>query len=370
MKNQIILIALMGGLFAGCATRPVAPKDDFADWPAGATPEEIGKRVAENFVARKLRHETNADKEVHYAEACTWYGALTVAQLTDDAALQAALIKKFEPLFTTDANAIPSRHHVDDRVFGIAPLEIFIQTNDKKYLALGKGLADAQWAQTTPDGITAEARYWIDDMYMITALQVQTFRATGETKYLDRAALTMSAYLDKLQQPNGLFFHGTNSPFFWSRGDGWMAAGMTELLRSLPKNHPQRARIMAGYKKMLATLLKYQGEDGLWHQLIDHPEAWSETSGTAMFTFAMITGVKNGWLDADAYGPAARKAWLGLVKHLDANANVDKVCIGTGKGTSVEYYLARPRIAGDFHGQAPILWSASALLREPKQSAQ
>ena len=85
---------------------------------------------------------------------------------------------------------------------------------------------------------------------------------------------------------------------------------MSELLLSLPKRHPLRARILEGYNKMMASLLKYQGEDGLWHQLIDHPESWAETSGTGMFTFAMITGVRNGWLPAKEYGPAARKAWL------------------------------------------------------------
>jgi rhamnogalacturonyl hydrolase YesR len=120
---------------------------------------------------------------------------------------------------------------------------------------------------------------------------------------------------------------------------------------------------MAGYRKMMAALLKYQGEDGLWRQLIDHPEAWPETSGTGMFTFAMVTGVKNNWLDTGTYGPAARQAWLGLVTYLDQNAQVSNVCIGTGKGYSVEYYLARPRQVGDLHGQAPILWCAAALLR-------
>ncbi len=114
---------------------------------------------------------------------------------------------------------------------------------------------------------------------------------------------------------------------------------------------------------MMAALLQYQGEDGLWRQLIDHPEAWPETSGTGMFAFAMVTGVKNGWLDSKTYGPAARRAWLGLVKYLDADANVSNVCEGTNKGRSVDYYLARKRGTGDLHGQAPILWTASALLR-------
>jgi rhamnogalacturonyl hydrolase YesR len=114
---------------------------------------------------------------------------------------------------------------------------------------------------------------------------------------------------------------------------------------------------------MMASLLRYQGEDGLWRQLLDHPEAWPETSGTGMFTFAMVTGVKNGWLDGKAYGRAARRAWLGLVKYIDEQGNVREVCAGTNKGSSVQYYLDRPRNVGDLHGQAPILWSASALLR-------
>jgi unsaturated rhamnogalacturonyl hydrolase len=354
----------------------------FGNWPKGTSPKEIGKRVAENFAARKFEFEQmvkSGDGEkpkrqfVIYPEICAWYGSLTLAELSRDQDLKTRLIKKFDQFFTPEgAKHIAQEAHVDYRIFGVVPLEIYMQTKDRKYLDLGKSFADKQWDKTTPDGITAEARYWIDDMYMLPAVQVQAYRATGDAKYIDRAALTMAAYLDKLQQANGLFYHAPDSPFYWGRGNGWFAAGMAELLRSLPKNHPRRARILEGYKKMMASLLKFQGEDGLWRQLIDHPEAWAESSGTGMFTFAMITGVKSGWLDAKTYGPAARKAWLGLIKYLDADANVREVCIGTNKANlevgpdlakQLEFYLARPRRVGDLHGQAPILWSASALLR-------
>ena len=114
---------------------------------------------------------------------------------------------------------------------------------------------------------------------------------------------------------------------------------------------------------MMQGLLQFQGKDGTWRQLIDHEEAWPETSGTGMFTFAMVTGVKNGWLDAKTYGPAARKAWLALVGYIDQHADVTSVCAGTNKLNDLNYYLTRPRMTGDFHGQAPVLWSASALLR-------
>jgi rhamnogalacturonyl hydrolase YesR len=240
---------------------------------------------------------------------------------------------------------------------------------------MGKAIADKQWG--TPEGphvkpesqgyadrgLTWQTRMWIDDMFMITAVQSQAYRATGDKAYIDRAAREMVVYLDSLQQPNGLFYHAPDVPYFWGRGDGWMAAGMSELLRSLPKDNPHRARIMKGYKTMMASLLKYQAPDGMWRQLIDDPEAWPETSATGMFTFAMITGVKNGWLNAATYGPAARKAWLALVKYIDENADVREVCEGTNKKNDRQYYLDRGRITGDMHGQAPVLWCATALLR-------
>ena len=200
-------------------------------------------------------------------------------------------------------------------------------------------------------------------MYMLTILQLEAYRATGDKKYLDRAANEMVAYLDKLQQPNGLFYHAPDVPFFWGRGNGWVAAGMTEMLRDLPAGHPRRARILAAYKLMMAALLRYQTTDGMWRQLIDRDEAWEESSSTGMFTFALIAGVKNGWLDAAAYGPAARKAWIALTGFIDQNNDMTSVCEGTGKKNDLEYYLERKRRTGDFHGQEPVLWAASALLR-------
>ncbi|PYS89157.1 MAG: glycosyl hydrolase [Acidobacteria bacterium] len=339
-------------------------KEYFGNWPTGSSPSEIGKRLAENWVKRDFEFQSGKRQFLIYPEACAWYGSLVTAKLLKDGDLQSRLATKFDRFLTAEGGKnISPAEHVDYHVIGIVPLEIYMQTKDKKYRDFGRGFAERQWEKTTDDGITAEARYWVDDMYMITALQTQAYRATGDKKYLEHAAKTMVAYLDKLQQPNGLFYHAPDAQFYWGRGNGWQAAGMTELLLSLPKNHPLRPRIVKGYNLMMTSLLKYQSEDGLWRQLLDHPESWDETSGTGMFTFAFVTGVKKGWLPQKTYGPAARKAWLGLTKHIDADANVTDVCIGTNKGFSVQYYLDRGRATGDLHGQAAALWSAMALLR-------
>ena len=359
--NVIAKWIVMGFLLPVAATPLVAQADLFNNWPAGVSPKDVGKNLAERFVTSPHQYS----ERIHYSEICAWYGALTFAQLTHDDALRQELIKKFEPLMPggSEAGRRPVRHHVDDSIFGVAPLEIAVQTKDPRFLKEGLWWADRQWESPQTDGLSGETRYWIDDMYMLVMLQLEAYRATGDKKYLDRDAKEMVSYLDKLQQPNGLFYHAPDVKFFWGRGDGWVAAGMAEMLRSLPENHPDRLRILKGYRLMMSALLKYQGQDGMWRQLIDKEDAWPESSSSAMFSFAMITGVKNGWLDATTYGPAARKGWIAVVGYVDQNNDVTQVCEGTGKLDDLAYYYARKRRTGDFHGQAPVLWAASALLR-------
>src|SRR6185503_4510764 len=105
-------------------------------------------------------------------------------------------------------------------VFGVLALELYKKTNDPRFLAIGKKSADTQWANPNAEGLTDQTRWWIDDMFMVTGLQMQAYRATKDPVYMNRAAVEMAAYLDKLQQPNGLFHHADDVPFYWGRGDG------------------------------------------------------------------------------------------------------------------------------------------------------
>jgi unsaturated rhamnogalacturonyl hydrolase len=418
MKNLPRFVLSTALAFTLCSV--ALAKFEFGPWPAGASPEEVGQRVAARFLASRHPDFSRPTKpeRISYPEVCTWYGALTFAKLTKNDALKTDLVKRFDPLLGPvkmpnhpDANGsgmlderhlVPFPDHVDHTVFAAVPFELYMQTKDNRYLELGRMMADRQWASDYethftfkhpildkyfPDrvpswgshekakeyiaqGYTWQTRLWIDDMFMITMVQAQAYRATGERNYIDRAAKEMVLYLDTLQKPNGLFYHDPKTAYFWGRGNGWMAAGSAELLRSVPADNPNRARIMEGYKLMMATLLKYQDQNGMWHELIDDPKAWPETSCTGMFASAFITGVKEGWLDEATYGPAAKKAWLGLIGYLTPDADVREVCQGTNVYNPAKdgpdgsaYYLARERFTGDMHGQAPILWCASALLR-------
>jgi rhamnogalacturonyl hydrolase YesR len=378
MKNIVTLYIACVLMFVSGGAIAQSSRANLGVWPKGSSPEEIGERVADRFIATPHPNfgRPAPPKTITYPEVCAWYGALTFAKESKDKKRKEALIKRFEPFFTTEASLVPTPDHVDYTVFGSIPLELYIQTKEQKYLDMGKSIADKQWGPPEGPrvkeeshvfygmGHTWQTRLWIDDMFMITAVQAQAYRATGDTKYIYRAANEMVMYLDSLQRPNGLFYHAPDVPFFWGRGNGWMAAGTAELLRSLPLTNPDRPRIMEGYKKMMETLLKYQAADGMWRQLIDDPESWPETSSTGMFTFAMITGVKNGWLDKEVYGAAARKGWLALITYIEPNGDIREVCEGTNKKNDRQYYLDRKRLTGDMHGQAPVLWCATALLRK------
>lgn len=343
---------------------------DLCSFPAGFTPKEIGKRLGYHFIPGE--HFLHGGKWIHYAEVCTWLGALRYAQVANDQELIAQLQKRFEPLFAEEMAYLPIKNHVDLNMFGCLPLEFYKVTKDKRYFDLGMPYADTQWqvpVDAKPEekayakkGFSWQTRLWIDDMFMITIIQSQAYLVTGNKKYINRAAKEMVYYLDELQCPNGLFYHAPDVPYYWARGNGWMAAGMTELLKVLPENNPDRKRIMKGYLTMMNSLKACQGKDGMWNQLVDQPDFWPETSGSAMFAYAMITGVKRGWLDAKEYAPVARKAWLALVPYINDADDVRETCVGTNKENDKQYYYDRPRIAGDYHGQAPYLWCVTALM--------
>lgn len=397
MKKQYLILITLLYLAVSCKSEMTLDAGSFTE---ESSPERIGRLVAARFVREPFSQYGSPLRfneprtQVTYPDVCAWLGSLRFAQDMKDSALCLQLLDKFQPLLEEKAYLLPKKNHVDNNVFGSVPLELYHCFSDKRFLEMGLDYADSQW--TLPEGWAVipgvtrrnamygdaadadicqveqkvwndrgyswQTRFWLDDMFMITTLQAHAYKVTGDRKYIDRAAREMVLYLNEIQRDNGLFDHGPGAPFAWGRGNGWMAVGMTDVLRALPDDSEFREPIYDGYLKMMDTLVENQEESGMWRQVIDDSSMWEESSGTAMFTYSMISGVKHGWLKGERYVSAARNGWLALSKLVDAEGAVSGVCEGTMLGDNSEHYRSRKCLVGDVHGQAPVLWCACALL--------
>ncbi|MBN1697237.1 MAG: glycoside hydrolase family 88 protein [Spirochaetales bacterium] len=308
-------------------------------------------------VANRIAYNTlnRGPTDTYYAVACVWYGTLVYAGLTQDSTLINGSVNLYPGSRPTGS--------VDDNIFGIWALELYRQTNTSRYRDDGVYLADEEFNPPNSNGLCKYTRYWVDDLWMICSLQTQAYKATGDTKYLDRCRLQFEAYFNTLQQSNGLFHHTRNAPYFWGRGNGWAASAMTEILMVMPQSHSGYTPIMNAYTRMMSALAGYQDSGGMWHQVITESSSYLETSCTGMFLFAISTGIRMGWLSESEYLPVVERGFRALAGYVNANGEVSNICIGTGEGSSLQFYFDRPRSTGDYHGQAAVIWAATGVMQ-------
>lgn len=218
-------------------------------------------------------------------------------------------------------------------------------------------LADGTFARNQPLPNTM----WVDDLYMSVPCLAQMALRTGDSRYFDDAAKQILQFHSRMFVPGkNLWMHGwvqEMSPrpeFHWGRGNGWALMATAELLSVLPKNHPDRARLVDIFKAHAAGLRRVQAPSGLWHQLLDRPDSYEETSSSAMFVFAMARGVNLGWLAREAYAPVVLRGWNGLATKVNSLGQVEGTCIGTGLGWDDTFYLNRPTDVNATLGYGPV----------------
>ncbi|MEA2708520.1 MAG: hypothetical protein QOF78_1121 [Phycisphaerales bacterium] len=214
------------------------------------------------------------------------------------------------------------KRHADALACGQTYCELFFLEGDAKMIAPFRAAVDRMIETKKPGRVDW---WWCDSLYMAPPAFVRLSRATGDPKY---AAFMNDLFWDAT---DFLFDTGENlyyrdkdyfppaktkngKKIFWSRGNGWVAAGIPRVLQYLPPDDPQRGRFIELHQKMSAALLKVQGADGYWRSsLLDAEEFPSpETSGTAFFCFSYAWGINNGTLDRATYLPATIKAWNAL----------------------------------------------------------
>lgn len=214
---------------------------------------------------------------------------------------------------------------------------------------------------------------WADDLYMSCPFLVRWSEYTHNGKYLTDAAHQVINMARRLQDRDGLWFHAydvpkhEHSPYKWGRANGWAMVATVEILSAMPENDPDRATLMDIYRRQVEGVKRVQPASGVWHQVLDHPELWEETSCTNMFAYAIARGVNRGWLPASDMA-VARKAFAGVCAHyITPDGVVKGTCQGTGIGLDLQFYVDRKRPDDDFHGRGPVLLAGTELLNAKRQ---
>lgn len=238
------------------------------------------------------------------------------------------------------------------------------RTGDPRYVAMVRKVADLGFE---PDGRMKEAmpyhNEFSDAVFMGTVIVAQAGALTGERKYFDMADRHLRFMQALVLRPDGLYRHQPATDAAWGRGNGFAAIGLALTLAELPREHPGYAHALESYRNHMAALLLWQNRDGLWRNVVDHPGAYPELSGTAMIAFAMLRGLRNGWIAGDDYERAVERAWAAVNARTSAGGGFVDVCESTARFTSLEEYLRRAAILGpDPRAGAMVLQLATELM--------
>ncbi len=232
---------------------------------------------------------------------------------------------------------------------------------------------------------------WLDGMYM-----AQPFYVEYEKRFNK-----MSGCIDSYKQfqnvrrlmrdeETGLYYHGYDesremywadketgcSPNFWLRATGWFMASLVDTAEAMGEQLYNEYRTLQDMLKELAdSLLKYMDKEShMFYQVIDKKDAqgnYLETSGSALIAYALLKGVRLGYLPK-RYADIAEEIFYGITdrylsKNEDGTPKLGGICLVAGLGGeqhrdgSLEYYFSEPVVENDAKGTAPLLLAYTEL---------
>jgi rhamnogalacturonyl hydrolase YesR len=302
----------------------------------------------------------SASSNRYTEDAWTWgalyAGMMALADVSDTPKYENAMIAMGERFQWNPARRI---YHADDHVVAQTYLELYLKHREPKMMQPTKERFDYILANRSANELVYERRagtgprapgepdrtevntkhryWWCDALFMGPPAWARMHTVTGDKKYLQFMDEEWWAASEFLYDPQEhLYFRDSRyftqreangQKIFWSRGNGWVIAGLARVLDHLPRNHPTRPKYEQQFKEMAAKIASLQQEDGLWRASLLDPASYplKETSGSGFFTFALAWGINNGFLDRATYEPVVRKGWASLVECVNADGKLEHV---------------------------------------------
>lgn len=265
--------------------------------------------------------------------------------------------------------------HANDAPLAFAALALHAETPDPHYWAIAEQAADYifEQAQRAPDGtlIHLDDMVWDDTLMGITPFLVEMYAATGEARYLDEAASQALKHSEHLQDAaTGLYYHAwrpataAHEGAFWGRGNGWVLQAVADLLAALPQTHPQYTAVLAAFTRHADGLLAHQDGSGRWRTVINRPDAYLETSASALIVAglakAMNSGAEAGIPNPQLYANGVALGLRGVWAQVNDEGIVGGVSAPTWPMPEDEY-LQQPISSFERYGQGVVLLMGAAL---------
>jgi unsaturated rhamnogalacturonyl hydrolase len=317
------LLAVWGSVTRVAAAQPALPPAFSADLTRAAV-----RRVMTAAADWQLAHPSQ-HPPYDWTVAAFYTGMMAFAEIADS------------PKYYDAMKAMGERNqwrpglrpaHADDHAVIATYAKIFQREKDRKILAPSVALFD--FLVTLPfnepltwgNGIETREWAWCDALFMAPPGLAAVTTATGDRKYLDLANRLWWKTTDFLyDKSEHLYFRDSRffdqrepngRKVFWSRGNGWVFAGLARVLKELPADYPDRARYVTLFREMAETVAAVQGKDGYWRSSLLDPDSRPnpETSGTGFFVYGLAWGINQRLLDRSRYEPAVSRGWSAMVR--------------------------------------------------------
>jgi unsaturated rhamnogalacturonyl hydrolase len=278
----------------------------------------------------------------HFGRMWTWSalyaGFMATSRALDDPRFRDAMLSMAGKFHWQLRSPHPN---ADDQSLAQTYLQLYLQNPAPEEIEPTRTALESLIAGAGPPSPAHQARipwWWCDSLFMAPPVWVRMYAATHERKYLeylDRHFWQTSDLLYDRQRHlyfrDITFLHETDprgNPIFWSRGEGWVMAGIARTLEYLPRTDPDYDRYEMQLQQMAAAVAALQDpKDGLWHSELLDPEDYPqpEVSGSSLITFALAWGVSHGMLERATYMPVIARAWRGLVGQIYADGRLGNI---------------------------------------------
>ncbi|MEM9366022.1 MAG: glycoside hydrolase family 88 protein [Planctomycetota bacterium] len=322
----------------------------FESPPSSAARKEINRRSSRSTreVMQELAEVYGGRLDrVMYIPSLAVMGRMRLGEVTGNDRYLRDAMAMASPYRSGEKESMPAKGNGSVLSGHLVFSELARRSGDSGWTALAKKAADHGFdASGQPKESMPFHNEMSDSVFMGCAILAEVGALTGDEKYFDQCLRHLRFMQARCLRDDGLYRHSPLDEAAWGRGNGFPALGISLSLSALPEDSEAFPFFLKSYRAHLNALRKHQDPTGAWHQVIDREESYREFTATCMITFAMVRGMRRGWLDHKEWSPVVERAWHAIKSRIGRKGRLVDVCTGTGKQKTLRQYFDRTAILG------------------------